>query len=162
MIATATGCPVSSGRVSFARPKSRILKSGAGHPFAEVLTLQELRDDVRRAVVLAEVVDRENARVIQGRGGARLLLEAAQPVRIIGEGPRQDLHRDVPLQPNVAGPVDLSHAARADRRDDLVRSEPGTGGKAHFSRARGGWYRRKSPGGRLRHRARTSGLQQTS
>ena len=113
-------------------------KSGAGHPFAKVPTLQKLRDDERRAVVLAEVGDRENARVIQGRGGTRLLLEAAQPVGIIGEGLRQDLLlRDFPVQPNVASPVDLAHTARADRRDDLVGSEPGTGGKAHFDRVRG-------------------------
>ena len=45
---------------------------------------------------------------------------------------RQDLDRHRALQPRVPRPIHLSHPARADRRDDLVRSESGAGGKRHL------------------------------
>jgi predicted nuclease with RNAse H fold len=50
----------------------------ARHPRAQRLALEQLRDDVRRAVVRAEVVDRGDVRVIQPASGLRLLLEAPQ------------------------------------------------------------------------------------
>ena len=57
--------------------------------------------------------------------GARLALEAGQAV---GIGARrlggQHLERDVAAEPRVARAVDLAHAARAERGDDLVGAEP--------------------------------------
>ena len=44
---------------------------------------------------------------------------------------RQDLDRDVPVQPLVPRPVDLSHPARAERREDLVGAEAGAGWECH-------------------------------
>ena len=35
----------------------------------------------------------------------------------------QDLDRDRAIEPRVARSVDLTHAARADQRDDLIRAE---------------------------------------
>ena len=77
---------------------------------------------------------RANPAVVQSRGGARLLLEAAQPVGALGEGDRQHVDRHLPVQADVAGAVDLPHAARADWRDDLLRPEAGAGGEGHFKR----------------------------
>ena len=49
------------------------------------------------------------------RGGrARLALETLPPLRIGRELRRQDLDRDVALQPLVSRPVDLSHASRSE------------------------------------------------
>ena len=69
----------------------------------------------------ADVVDGEDVGVIERGDGARLLLEAAQPVRIGREPRGQDLDRDVAPEPRVAGAVHLAHPARADRGDDLGR-----------------------------------------
>jgi hypothetical protein len=53
---------------------------------------------ISRGEIFRQVVPWElSKRVIRSRGGARLLDKAAQPVGIIGEGPRQDLHRDLPV-----------------------------------------------------------------
>ena len=52
-------------------------------------------------------------------------------LRIGGERLGQDLDRDNAIETRVARFVDLAHAARAERRDDLVRAETGAGGKRH-------------------------------
>ncbi len=52
-------------------------------------------------------------------------------VGIGGERGRQDLDRNVATEPRVVRAVDLAHAAGAERRDDVVRAEPVTGGETH-------------------------------
>jgi len=42
------------------------------------------------------------------------------------------VHRDVAIQPRILGAVDLPHAAGAERCDDLVRAQTGTGLKSHL------------------------------
>ena len=62
--------------------KSSAVRGGSGaaaQSVAQRLAFEQLRHDVRRAVVAADVVDREDVRVIQRRGGARFLLEAPKP-----------------------------------------------------------------------------------
>ena len=49
--------------------------------------------------------------------------EPGQPLGIVRERVRQDLQSDVAIQRRVAGPINLSHAAFADRRDDFVDAE---------------------------------------
>ena len=58
-----------------------------GDELAQRLALDELHGDVDRAVGLADVVDREDVRVVQRRGRARLLLEALAA----GPGPTRSL-----------------------------------------------------------------------
>src|SRR5204863_7048278 len=47
------------------------------------LALQELADDVRRPVVRTNVEDRRDVRMVQESGGAGLLLEAAESIRVV-------------------------------------------------------------------------------
>ena len=110
-------------------------RNGAGgQALAQRLALEELGDDVRRAVLHAEVVDGRDSRVVQDAGGARLGLEALEPVRVLREGRGQDLDRDLAAQARIRRAVDLAHAARAERREDLVRAEAGSGGEGHAVR----------------------------
>ena len=51
--------------------------------------------------------------------------------RVLGEALGQHLDRDLAMQARVAGAIDLAHPARAQRSDDLVLSETGTGGEGH-------------------------------
>jgi len=69
--------------------------------------------------------------MIERGGRLRLLLEPAQTLRVRGETRREDLDRDISPEPVVPRPVDLSHPAGTERRDDLVRSDPGSRGKCH-------------------------------
>jgi len=50
----------------------------AGEPFPKRLTLEELLDDVGRAVVLADVVDGGDVRMVQDPRCTRFLLESFQ------------------------------------------------------------------------------------
>ena len=67
----------------------------------------------------AEVVDRDDGRVVHLRHQLRLALEA-----LLGLGAqlgrRNQLDGDVAIEPRVAGAVDDPHAAAAQFRDDLV------------------------------------------
>ena len=65
------------------------------------------------------------------RDRLRLPLEAGERVGVGGEALREDLDRDVAVEPRVARPVDLPHPARAERRQDLVGSEARAGRKRH-------------------------------
>jgi hypothetical protein len=61
--------------------------------------------------------------------------------------PGKDLERDVPSELSVGGPIDLAHAAGAERGDDAVVRNTGTGVQLHR-----GPYRIRSGGGEERTR----------
>ena len=52
-------------------------EGSAGQPGAQRLPFEQFRDDVRRSVMSADVVDRQDVGVVQGSGGARFLLKAS-------------------------------------------------------------------------------------
>ena len=66
---------------------------------------------------------------VELRDRARFAIEALAELRIGRERVRQDLDRDRAIEPRVARPVDLAHAAGAEGRDDLVRAEARAGGE---------------------------------
>ena len=80
------------------------------------------------------VEDRRDVGMIQ-YPAARLLLEAAQAIGVGGKGRRQNFDGDVAAQARVPRTPDLAHPAGADRREDLVGTEPGAGGNDHLGRA---------------------------
>ena len=106
-------------------------QSAATQPRAERLSLQELGDEIGNALVDAHVVDHEDVRMIQLPRHAGLVLEPAQAVGIGGEGRRKHLHGNVPPEPGIAGAIDFSHPSGAERRQDLVGSEEGSGRDRH-------------------------------
>ncbi len=67
----------------------------------------------------------------EARSASSLLLEARQALGIVGEALRQDLEGDVPPEPIVVRPVDLSHPPGPDQVEDLVGSAAGSGSQAH-------------------------------
>ena len=75
------------------------------------VALQQLRDQVRRALKDSELVDGKDVGMVQGRSRLCLLLESAQPVGILRNKGRQDLDRHFALQDRVTGAVDLTHPA---------------------------------------------------
>jgi hypothetical protein len=58
-------------------------EAGHGEPFAQRLPFEELGNDVRRPLVLAELVNREDAGMIETRRGSSLLFETSQPVGVL-------------------------------------------------------------------------------
>jgi hypothetical protein len=55
--------------------------------------------------------------------GARLLLEAAQPLLVPGVVGGQQFQRDLATEPRVLGQIDFAHPALPQRRDDFVVAE---------------------------------------
>ena len=76
----------------------------------------------RLAVVLADVVEGADVRVIERGRDARLAGEAGERLRIAGELGRQQLQRNLPAKAPIFGAIDDAHAAAAELvRDAVVR-----------------------------------------
>ena len=60
-------------------------------PLAQRLALQQLRDQVRRAVLHPNVVHGKNVGMIERGDGARFLLEAAHAIGIVRRWPGEEL-----------------------------------------------------------------------
>src|SRR5262249_2178441 len=74
-------------------------------------------DILHDEIVLADIMQRADVRMIQARDGLRLALEA------LAEWPCDDLDRDGSVEPRIGGPVDSAHAASADWGFNPVWSE---------------------------------------
>ena len=103
--------------------------------FAQRLPFEQFRDDVGRALMQTEVVDGEDARMIQSGRRPGFALETTEAVGVAANRPGQDFDGDVTAKSGVAGPVDLAHAAGTKRRRDLVGAEAGTGDQRHAMRS---------------------------
>jgi hypothetical protein len=87
------------------------------------MSFEKFRDEVGRAVVLADVVDGEDVWMIQRSDGAGFLLEATQAIGVFRESFRQDFDRNVAAEARVLRAKHFAHSARANRRDNFVRTE---------------------------------------
>jgi hypothetical protein len=106
------------------------------HPFAvearaQSLAVNELHRDEVRAVFVADFVDGDDVRVVQGGGGRRLALEAAQSVFALREFGGEDFERGGTAQVRVLREIDFAHPARAELRADFVTAETCAGGDGH-------------------------------
>ena len=116
------------------RPGNRLADPGDGRDverrpcreLAERASGDELHHDERPATVLADVVDRDDARVREPCRGGRLATEPSEESSVGGELGAQHLHRDGPVEPSVDGLEHLTHAATPEQRSDLV-----AGGEEH-------------------------------
>ena len=84
------------------------------------LALYIFHDEVVDAVLLAHVVKRADVWVVELRDRLRLALESLPSLGALGEVSRKDLDGDGAVEPCVVGLVDLAHASRTYRREDLV------------------------------------------
>ncbi len=106
-------------------PRNRALLQ----PRSQCPALEQLHDRDRSVVDDGELVNREDARVREGGDRARLGLEPAAHFRI-GRGVRRhDLDGNVAVEPRIARPIHLAHAARSDGLDDFVLGETGACGE---------------------------------
>ena len=97
----------------------------AAQLFAQGFTGQQLRDDVRRAVLRADVVNGQDVRMVERGSCARFLLEATQPVSISREGRWQNFDRDFAVEACIARAVHFTHPARAKEGENPVRAKTG-------------------------------------
>ena len=97
------------------------------HHRAQGLALDPLHDDERRVGVLAEVVDGDDRRVVQRRGGARLAQRFRERVGALATAQRLD--RDHPVEHRVAGAEDVAESTAADLVEDLEPTQAAGGGR---------------------------------
>src|SRR5262249_50637748 len=72
---------------------------------------------------LLEPVDCGNVRMVERREQLGLPLKPRQALRVGGGLGRQDLDRDLALQPGVGRAIDLPHAAFAQLPEDVIRTQ---------------------------------------
>ncbi len=102
-----------------------------GQELPQRLALQQLRHDVRHALVRAHVEDGQDVRVTQSGDGTGLALEPLEPLRVAGHLLGQHLDRDLAPETRVPRPVDLAHPPGPELVEDLVRPEALTCHQSH-------------------------------
>ena len=90
---------------------------------AQVAALHVAHGDIELPVVLAGLVDGDDARVLQGGGEPGLLQEAAPEPLVLGELRRDQLQRDGALEAEVGRPVHHAHPAPAEERLHAIARE---------------------------------------
>ena len=110
---------------------SRSVSGAAGDALAQRLAVDEFRDQESRAVVIADLVNREDVRVVERRRRPRLVQKTAQSLRIAAQLRPQYLERDRSPERRIDGLVDLAHPAGAEEAEDLVTADSAAGGQGH-------------------------------
>ena len=82
--------------------------------------IEKLHGDKRLVLMLANLVDRANVGMIQGRGGAGFAAKPFQRMRIIGHIFREELERDEAPEFGVFGLVHDAHAPATEFLDHPV------------------------------------------
>ena len=82
--------------------------------------VEEFHDDVVTVLVFADVVDRADVGMVQGRCGLGFAAEAFEGLGISGDFVGQELEGDEAMKASVLGFVDHAHAAAAEFFEDAV------------------------------------------
>jgi hypothetical protein len=96
-------------------------------PLGQGLTFDQLHDQKVTAVRFLHAVERGDVWVIERGERLGFPLEPRDAIGVRRERVRQDLHCDRAPQFRVACTVDFAHPAYAQRRDDFVEPDPGSG-----------------------------------
>src|SRR5215470_15127075 len=100
--------------------------------FPKSLPLKKLSREIGSLVSIGtKAIDDNNIWMIESGGCSRLLVKAAETLRIGGKVFRKNLESYVAAQAEVASAIDFSHATRAKGRNNLVRTDPGPWRKRH-------------------------------
>ena len=85
------------------------------------------------SILVSDVVQRADVRMIQACDGARLALKpfAQSDCYQLARGVRENLDGDGTVQASVAGLVDLAHATRTKLLANLVGTEPCADSQTH-------------------------------
>ncbi len=123
-------------RESSGRARRTTRSRPSREPLAQRLSFEQLRDDVGRPVVRADVVDREDVGMVQRGGRPCLLFKAAKAIGVGRESSGQHFDGHIARETGIARPIDLAHPAGAERSQDLVGAKLRTRGDAHGATSR--------------------------
>ena len=94
---------------------------------AERLTLHELGGNIENAVFEADVINSDDAGMVEAARGTRFLRKTGAARFVAGKYLGEDFQRDVASQPRIAGAENFTHPAGAERGHDLVRADASAG-----------------------------------
>ena len=100
-------------------------------PIRERGSVHELQHQGAHAVGVFEAMNLRDVWMIEGGEGFCLALEPRESFGVARERFRQDLQRNVTIQPRVAGAIHLAHAASADFGGDFVGAVARAGSQGH-------------------------------
>ena len=111
--------------------RRRGVERSASGDVAERPAVHELVGDEVRARRVADVVNRDDVRVIQRRGRPGFADEPGEAVLVVSKYGRQNLQRDPAAETDVLSEIHLAHPALAEGTDDLVVPESCALGQPH-------------------------------
>ena len=83
----------------------------------------QLEDEIPVCANLLDAEDLADVLMMECREHLRLALESHDTLGVIQQRVGERLARDVSIEPRIARPIDLAHAARAEPGDDFVRAD---------------------------------------
>ena len=89
-------------------------------PLREVRSCDELHDQRANRQAVLETVNLRDVRMIERGQRLRFSRKTRQAIGVARERVRQDLQRDVAIEPGVSRAIHLAHAAGADGAGDFV------------------------------------------
>ena len=99
---------------------------GLAEPVRQGPSLDQLEDQVGDVVLVAEVEDLQDVRVLEAGDRPRLLLEALAVDRVVGEEVGKDLDRHVAVEGGVVCAVHGRHSSPADALEQTVGPDRGS------------------------------------
>ncbi len=116
------------GEIEYARDRDR----SCFDQLPDGSSLQPFHGDERLTVLIAELVDRADVRMLEGRRQSRFAFEPRAPVRSRADIFLQELDGNFTAEPEVLRAVHHSHAAIAEAVEQTV---VGNNGRFHRDRA---------------------------
>src|SRR5207248_1878028 len=104
------------------------------HALPQSLAVDELSRDETRTAGWANLINRQDMRMIQGRGCLRFLVEPLQSLWVRSQGLWQDFDRDSSIQFSVLRQIHFTHSALANLCADFVTAEFCAGFNRHMKR----------------------------
>ena len=95
------------------------------------LAFEALHDEIVGAVLMADVIENTDVRMIQAGNCPCFALEALLVDGVIRNLRRENFDRDGAVEARIARAKDFAHAARTQRGDNFIRTELVSCGEAH-------------------------------
>ena len=91
--------------------------------------IDQLHHQPRDSRCFLDAVYLRDVLVVQGGDNMGFAFKTGDPLGVRCKLWREDLDGDVPVEPSVAGTIDLAHSAASKRYEDFVRTEACAGGE---------------------------------
>ncbi len=121
-------CRQRIGHLSGDLHHAALRQSAAFQQVAQSLAFDQFADNVDQPILAADIVNRNNIRMIQRAGGAGLLFEALAAPRVVRHVRGEHLKSHSAAKACVECAIHLAHAARPQEGSDLVRPDPAARG----------------------------------